>query len=840
MRHLFNSSFGTSALLRGLLTVAATLCLAIPLAGPAAAQKAANVVALEIPAQPLSAALKSLVRQSGVQMFFDEDLVAGFESAPVSGTMSVLEALAIMLKSTSLESVDNGDTIVVRRRISTAEHGGKLRVAVDAQPAREKPAEAEATLEEVVVTAQKREQNLQEVPLAISALSSAYLEKRDVASIAGLSAVAPNLQVQAGANKTSGTISIRGGVQLNPQLYFEPSAGFYLDGVYISKAQGNLFDLGDLERIEVLRGPQGTLYGRNTVAGAVSVITKKPTGELGGHVQASYGNYDFRKIRGSVDLPRFGIFSIKLSGQISKRNGFNDVSGNPYTAAADSLDSKSGLLQIRAQPLDGLTLDYAFDTSVIGEQAAAPETYRGTGSLAPYLHSQRVRRISFDSPNKEYAKNWGHALTGTLDLGSVGTLKSISAYRQQDYRDALDLDGSPVALAQSSRNSRYWQASQELQLTGQVDRLNYVAGVYYFGDRGFLYNPQAFFSGVSQVDSRFGFTTKAYAAYTQFDFHLTDAWTLTAGVRYTHEKKTVQRYFARLAPVSTVVLDYPEGNIPALDFSKVTPQATVSYKVNEGLNLYARYAQGYRSGGYNAVATNAADLLSPFKPQTQDSYELGLKSRFLENRVQVNAAVFQDNMKDLQVSVFRAAASATSTLINAGKSRIRGAELEVVTRPVDSLLVQASLGYIDPKYTKFTDRGVEVADNRTFPLAPRHTLAGSIDWTAWRDAAGKLDLIVDVQKVSPYYSGIAALNPAAGQNAAANVRNPGYTLLDARVVFGEIPLRGAQAEVSFWGKNLLNERDPSFLTDFGASFQSLTVATFPDPRTYGVSVGVRF
>ena len=133
-----------------------------------------------------------------------------------------------------------------------------------------------------------------------------------------------------------------------------------------------------------------------------------------------------------------------------------------------------------------------------------------------------------------------------------------------------------------------------------------------------------------------------------------------------------------------------------------------------------------------------------------------------------------------------------------------------------------------------------MADNRTFPLAPRHTFAGSIDWTVLHNAAGKFDLIVDVQKVSAYYSGIAALKPAAGQNAAANVRNPGYTLVDARVVLAEIPLRDAQAEVSLWGKNLLDERDPSFLTDFGAAFQSLTVATFPDPRTYGVSVGVRF
>lgn len=238
-------------------------------------------------------------------------------------------------------------------------------------------------IEEIIVTAQKREQNLQDVPIAISALSPAYLEKREITSITNLSGLAPNLKVDtAGGNRTTPIISIRGGVQGNPQIYFEPSVGVYIDGVYIAKAQGSLFDVADIERIEVLRGPQGTLYGRNAVAGALNIITKKPSGELGGKVEASYGNYDYWRVRGTLDLPRFGIFSAKLSGQISRRDGVNKVLGNVATDDAGSIDSKSGMVQVRAEPSDALTLDYVFDISVNDQQANAVQAVMGSANYA--------------------------------------------------------------------------------------------------------------------------------------------------------------------------------------------------------------------------------------------------------------------------------------------------------------------------------------------------------------------------------------------------------------------------------------------------------------------------
>ena len=699
-------------------------------------------------------------------------------------------------------------------------------------------------IEEIIVTAQKREQNLQDVPIAISALSPAYLEKREITSITSLTGLAPNLKVDtAGGNRTTSIISIRGGVQGNPQIYFEPSVGVYIDGVYIAKAQGSLFDVADIERIEVLRGPQGTLYGRNAVAGALNIVSKKPSGELGGKLEASYGNYDYWRVRGTLDLPRFGIFSAKLSGQISKRDGFYKVLGNASTDEGQSLDSKSGMVQVRAEPSDALTLDYVFDISVNDQQASPAQAVLGTGSLAPYITPRkRQKTVSFNSPNFEYAKNWGHALTATLDLGDVGVLKSITALRKQKYRDALDLDGTPVALGASSRDSRYKQFSQELQLTGEMGRLNYVLGGYYFEDDGFVYNPQSFFSGASNTDGRFGFTTKAYAAYAQLDYKLTDALTLTGGLRYTNEKKTVERYLARITNAgTTVVVDLPEGATPAAKFEKISPTVTLAYEFSPNFNVYARYAQGFRSGGFNATANTTLDVQRVFKPQVQNTYEIGFKSRLLDNKLQLNVAAFQNDVDDLQLSVFIPGLSASSILVNAGKARVRGVEIEATARPTDRLTLQAGLGYLHSKYLRYMDGGVNVADNRAFPHSPKFTLSTSADWTALEADWGKLNLIVDFNLVTKSYVSPSPLEPTAlTQTAADLTRTPTRTMLDARLVLSELPIGGATGTVSLWGKNLLNEKDPNFFIDFGANFQRLIAAYFPDPRTYGVSVGLKF
>ncbi|MBS0504394.1 MAG: TonB-dependent receptor plug domain-containing protein, partial [Proteobacteria bacterium] len=211
--------------------------------------------------------------------------------------------------------------------------------AQDAQPAAAQQAAADdgsesAGIGDIIVTAQKRAENVQDVPIAISAVSSQYLESRDISSIDRLGSISPNLKIErAPSNKTISQIAIRGSVTINPAITWEPAVGLYLDGVYIAKAQGSIFDVADLERVEVLRGPQGTLYGRNTLAGAINLVTKKPSGEFGGSAEVSYGNFNYWRAKAVVDLPQMGIFSAKLSGSVQRRDGFIKVVPNPFPQA---------------------------------------------------------------------------------------------------------------------------------------------------------------------------------------------------------------------------------------------------------------------------------------------------------------------------------------------------------------------------------------------------------------------------------------------------------------------------------------------------------------------------
>lgn len=708
---------------------------------------------------------------------------------------------------------------------------------------------------DIVVTAQRREQNLQEVPIAVSAVSSEFLEQRNVTSIEQLGSIAPNVKIERGSsNSTVALISIRGSTTLNPALTWEPAVGLYMDGVYLGKAQGSFFDVADLERVEVLRGPQGTLYGRNTLAGAINIIPKKPTGEFGVSAQATYGNYDYWQGRASVDLPSFGPFSVKLSGQIAKRDGFVKLTPPPGGAdtEAQNLDSKSGMVQVRFEPTSRLMFDYTFDYSEIDQNPAYTQPFRfypgGIFDPTSPIYSgipydQFVNRSiqkpgSYDTDIYEKSKVVGHALTALLDLGDIGELKSITAHRKVDFDDQLDLDGSPLPLAQSGRDSSYEFFSEELQLSGQMDRLNYVFGLYYSKDKGSTSNPQSFFFGSNVFDSRYGFDTRTFAAYGQVDYEIVDRLTLTGGLRYTHEKKGISRFQA----VNGVVnLDYPKGTLDDAKFSNITPTFVVGYQATDDVNLYAKYAKGFKSGGFNGETAVLEELQNPYDEETVDSYEIGFKSRLLDNRLQLNVAAFWDEKKGMQISVFTAENSTESFVVNAGKARIRGLEIEAVAQPSDDLLVQGSFALLDTEYLEFIERGVDEADNRAFIHAPKYQINMTTNWTAWRgNNWGKINLIADLKYQDSYYNFPFALRSLPTEQNANDTRSPDRTVIDARIVLSELPIGGGEWQLSLWGKNLFNIQKPLTFIDFGPNFGGMTTTNFIDPRTYGVTLGVKF
>ena len=747
---------------------------------------------------------------------------------------------------------------------------------------------------DIVVTAQKREENIQDVPIAISAVSSQYLESRGIQSIEDLSTIAPNVKFErAPASKTISQIAIRGSVTINPAITWEPAVGLYLDGVYIAKAQGSIFDVADLERVEILRGPQGTLYGRNALAGAVNLVTAKPSGEAGGRAELTYGSFDNKKFRGVLNLPQMGIFSAKVSGQYETRDGLIKIVPNPvpgvFTALApkvnraDSFNSGSLLVQLRAELSDAITADYTFDYSRQKQKPPFAQLlsvnrngdprdlfdpnspgYAFGGAYFPlekYTQTKRVSTASIDGDIYERSRSYGHALTLSVDLGAT-TLKSITAYRDLAWADGLDLDGSPMKVAFTQRITDYHAFSQELQATGQAfgDRLDYVLGAFYFKEKAETLGPQVFFGGGSDLQSDYGSHTEAMAAYAQLDYRLTEALKLTLGARYTHESKDVRRYLrvnvdaARNIFTPVVVADIPYGGVPDAKYNNFSPAATLAYEVSSNVNVYARFARGFKSGGFNGETNvfydpaapagcplGATELCVPYKAEKVDSYELGLKTRLLDGLLTFNVAAFRDDHKDIQLSIFTAQGAASSIVRNAASARIQGLEFEAVAKPMDGLTLNGTLALLDPKYKSYIDGGVDVSKNRAFPHTPKMSATAGFDWRVMQADWGQLNLYGDVNHVSKYYTfPYPLVTPTASDQNAHNTRSPGRTIVNLRLALSDLDIGGTKASIAGFVRNLTKEDSPSNFIDFGPGFGGLRLGYFPDPRTWGVTVGVEF
>jgi iron complex outermembrane receptor protein len=718
-------------------------------------------------------------------------------------------------------------------------------------PAAAAPSDSDgATLQEVLVTAQKREQRLQEVPVAVTAIGEEQLHALDINNVMDLGSLAPNLQVQSSiSNNTGLQISIRGAMQQNPALFWDPTVGLYVDGVYVGKNLGSVFDILDLQRIEVLRGPQGTLYGRNTLAGAVNLVTRPPSGEFRGQASVKLGNYDLRAASASLDLPRFGIASISIGARSEKRDGTTKTTPGSAVRELDTRDATSARLAVNLDFADSFQAAYRLDFSDIDQVVAHSYLSRANPAvlpfLQPYVTGVRAGTVGVDGATFERSKVQGHALTLTWDVNDSNTLKSISAYRKLEWDDLLDLDGSPLPVAQTARDSEYDTFSQELQLVGSAGRFHYVGGLYYFEDDGFTFNPQTFFFGTANFDSRYGFGTNAWAAYGQADFAATDALTLTAGLRYTREKRKTERYLAFNDGTTPFFPLIPAGTRAEETFSDTTPVFIAAYRFSDAVNAYAKYSEGFKSGGFNGEANSLSEALVPFQPEKLQAYELGLKTSFANGRAIVNVAAFQNDTDDMQLSIFTAAGAASSIIRNAGKATTRGFEVEAMWAPSDALRLQAGYGYLDPEYDEFIDEGVNQAHNRAVIHAPKHSFNvladGRIARTAWGDVRAVLDYSwTDDYYTYPYQLASSGpdYNPLRAIAGDTMVRS--YGLLNARLSLSGISIGNSKGEVALWSRNLTDEEHINNYIDFGPSFGSLTDAYYLEPRTWGLELSFRW
>ncbi|MBY0510681.1 MAG: TonB-dependent receptor [Rhodospirillaceae bacterium] len=729
---------------------------------------------------------------------------------------------------------------------------------------------APGALEEIVVTAQRREEKLQDVPVSVSAFSADAIEQRGLTNVMALNSLAPNVSItNAAGNSTAAQIGIRGGIQINPALSWDPAVGIYLDGVYIGKTQGSVFDIADLSRIEVLRGPQGTLYGRNTLSGALNLVTRAPSGEFKGWASVGYGNYDYKVGKFALDLPRFGMVSASVSGRIERRDGFVRNVATPgfantvaRTPKLNNLRSEGGRIAVDFDPTDDINIAYRYDYSNNNQSnqfyqmtsvGTVPQFGTATTIFDPnspayagiplnlFVNPNYSETASIDGPAYERSQVQGHSITGTWNASDALSLKSITAYRKLTWKDGLDLDGSPLPIAHTQRLSDYWAWSQEAQAFGKLldEKLNYVAGFYFFKDDGFTYNPQSYFFGTNFFDSSYGFTSKVYAFYTQVDYKVLDDLTATAGVRYSHERKTILRTLVgtfNFAPPVTLI----PTTTNAATFNSTTPMASLTYRFSDGINLYARYSQGYKSGGFNGETNTAAELNTPYRPEKMDAYEIGSKITFLEGRGTFNAALFLNKSSDLQLSIFKATGAASSTVENAGKGTARGLELEGSLRVLDGWTVGMNYGYLNTYYSQYLDSGVNVAADRPFLHSPKHTFSVNLDARLYQSDNGTLRLITDYAYQSSQFFYPYSLTRTTNPNAFYT-QVPGYGIVNAKLLLADIPVSGdVTGEVAFWMKNIADNRAVQNWIDFGPGFGNIRPTNFVNPRTFGAELKVRW
>lgn len=728
--------------------------------------------------------------------------------------------------------------------------------------AEDKQAEKPAALGDIEVTAQRRVEKLQDVPVAVTAFPQDQLESRGIDDLGDLNALAPGLQIsKTPSNTTISQITIRGISQINPAIYWDPAVGVYVDGVYIGKAQGSIWNVVDLNRVEVLRGPQGTLYGRNTLAGAINLITRAPSGAFGGSASLELGNYNAIVQRASVDLPQWGIARINIAARSEQRDGWIDTTQDSATSEFNNRNNNGVRLAVDLDLAAGVIGEYRFDHSRVNQTNNFDQLYRvDIPFLQSYASRDRLETVSVDAPSFERSEIQGHSFTLTFDLDGGNQIKSISGYRRMDWNDSLDLDGSPQAVAWTQRFTDYEQFSQDLQFLGSTERWNYVAGIYYFGDDGQTNNPQNFFmldpNNDIYFDSRYTTKTAAWAVYGQTDYRPIDPLTLTLGVRYTREKKELARVIGfRTDPADPFTYYLPPG-FPASDetFDATTPTASVAWRFNENVNAYFRYAAGFKSGGFNGEFSDIAagpqlnidEATTPFDPERQNSFELGVKTSFAGGRAQFNAALFHNQLKDLQVSQFTGAGAAATVIRNAGEATVNGVELEFAFMPIDGTTVRANYAYLDPEYDEFIDFDgnavTNVAGNRAFVHAPENTFNVVIDSELLRRDWGKLRAVADYAWTDEFYTyayQIDQTNP--NTQIADNSKVDAHGLLNLRLAIADVPLgdRGT-GELAFWCRNALDDDTATNFIDFGPGFGNLTVANFEEPRTFGITGIVRW
>ncbi|SMC83823.1 TonB-dependent receptor [Novosphingobium sp. B1] len=740
-----------------------------------------------------------------------------------------------------------------------------------------------ATSNEITVVARRREERLLDVPIAISALNTEALEKAGAKDLSGIQGAIPNVNiVQGRGSASSANFYIRGIGQPDALQTFDPAVGVYVDGVYLSRIQGALLNLFDVQRVEVLRGPQGTLYGKNTIGGAVNVVSKKPDLDtVRGEAAFTYGRFDEVTAKGYVSAPLVtDKLALSLAGVYDDRDGIvtDPATGKKY----NDRNNLSGRAILRAKPSETVEISLAGDytrqrNALTLGQATAPLigfNYNATfTALTPFTIAPAAgpwkyqASTSFKNDEGQRLDHWGVSGTVNVDLSDTLQLVSITAYRKLKTDFFVDIDGTAAEVGDVLVSTRQHQFSQELQLKLDADKLKGVLGLYYLNEHVTSHQEAYADSYLRYVNTPLNFLrtiddeqdTKSYAAFGQLTYDFTDALSLTAGLRYTRETKeyfrtttatTSSPVFPAIVIKNTFV--FP-NNLPApfnadndVTYEAWTPSATLSYKPSQNTMVYGSVSRGFKSGGFNGRVNGLGDVtqeingqrvvVPTFKPETVWTYEVGAKGSFLNGRVNLSGAAFYSDYSNFQARVGGGNTGITGgsfPVLNAGKLRIQGFEFDLNVRPATPVTLFASVGYLDADYKEFNDgrRAPSFSCNPTGtkitcrpPFAPPLTLRVGGEYRLPLGEAA-LTLGGDARFVDKHYLSV---------DNRPGLTEDGYWLgnLYAQVDFDKFYLRGAVKNVT----NTLYKTDGQEFSSVG----NIQTAYYGDPRTWNVTVGVRF
>lgn len=689
-------------------------------------------------------------------------------------------------------------------------------------------AQDDGGLEEIVVTAQRKSESLQDTPISIVAFSSTALENKGIGGLSDLQTQVPNLQLTPFPNNaTSPRVYIRGIGNNSDHHTQDPSVAVYVDGVYMARSQGLATEVADLERIEVLRGPQGSLYGRNATGGAINFITSAPKlGEWSAKQNLTIGNLNHFKSRTLINIPVGDKLAAQLSYMRSSRDGVTENLGTGVKRFGDQ-DRTAYRAALRWQPTDTLDLRYTYDRTEIGDTPAhaASVQFYPVQTPRPKQGSPLVRDLKANDIVSQ-----GHALTATLDISDDVQLKSITAYRKlSSFTNQDFLSGvlGNFAAAKLSFDQKQDQFSQELQLVGKSgDRLDYAVGLYYFTEKSDGFDTSLQY-GTRQIDRWITAKNKAYAAYAQATYTpaiVDDRLHLTVGARWSRDERRAS--YERDVYSSGTLTDSTPLTFGKQSFEDFSPSATLAFDINDNVNSYVRVASGYKTGGFNIGASSAARFSEGFAPEDVISYEWGIKSDLLDRKLRINAALFHMDYKDIQVNVPDPDQVSVLDVINAGKARIRGIELDMQMRPTQSLSFSFNYGYLDAKYIEILNaNGGDITNNFVYITAPKHVVSTSGEYRFPRTSIGELSLVVDYGFQDKHF-----VQPNDRRYITGD-----YGLLNARLNLTDIPVPVGELRFSLWGKNLTGK-------DYYISHGNLFApgALYGDPRTYGVDLSFSF